>query len=77
MNRIAISEFKAICLRLLTQIKRTGEPVTVTRNGEPLVVVYPAPDASERPSFGSMKSSGEILGDITVPLEDQEWEVLK
>ena len=78
MESISISEFKAICLRLLDKINKTGEPITVTKNGEPLVVVYPAPSDTGRAKFGDMKEGGKILGDIVEPASNpNEWEVLK
>lgn len=78
MDSISISEFKAICLRLLDKIKKSGEPITVTRNGEPLVVVYPAPSAKGRAKFGELKETGRILGDLVEPAEEPvEWDVLK
>jgi len=39
---MAISDFKARCLRVADQVARTGRPVTITRHGRPLVEVVPA-----------------------------------
>jgi len=78
MQRINVSEFKAVCLRLLEQIRRTGEPLEVLKNGQPLVVVYPPPNTKKRKnSFGALKSTvvGEV-GDLTIPLGEEEWDVL-
>lgn len=76
MENINISEFKAICLRLLEQIRQTGEPIQVLKNGEPIVVVYPAPIRSERSrSFGALR--GTLVGpeeDLISPLKDIVWE---
>jgi prevent-host-death family protein len=78
MEQIPISEFKALCLRLLAEVKRTGEPITVTRNGEPLVVVYPAPTERKRVPFGVAKGTGEIHGDLVEPVEPPSvWEVFQ
>jgi len=78
MESISISEFKAVCLRLLDKINKTGVPITVTKNGQPLVVVHPVPPDKGRAKFGDMKETGKILADIIEPAsEPTEWEVLK
>lgn len=48
--------------------ERTKTPLTVTHNGEPLVIIYPATPQPQRPAFGAMKGSGEILGDVIAPV---------
>ncbi len=76
---MAISKFKATCLAVLERVKRTGQPVLITRFGEPVAEVVP-PGPRERPKgwIGSMESSGKILGDIVSPvLERSEWEALR
>lgn len=78
MEQIPISEFKALCLRLLADVQRTGKPITVTRNGKPLVVVYPAPIKRKRVPFGIAKETGKIHGDLIEPAESSSvWEVLQ
>lgn len=70
MDSIPISEFKTNCLRLLDTIKRNRKPITVTKNGEPLVIIYPAPGKNRRAPFGAMKGSGRIIGDIVEPTNE-------
>lgn len=78
METIAISKFKATCLRLLERVKNTGEPVLVTKLGEPIAVVTPPPRRTKKKSsFGSMKGTIKIHGDIISPLAEEDWEVLK
>ena len=76
-NAVSISEFKAKCLGLLDRVNRTGQPLLVTRRGEPLAeVVRPALPHPEK-WLGSAASTGRILGDIVGPASDAgEWEVL-
>ena len=40
-DSLAISEFKATCLKVLDQVRKTGKPVLVTKRGEPLALVVP------------------------------------
>ena len=79
METIAISKFKATCLAVLERVRRTGEPVLVTRFGEPVAEVVPPP-APERPRkwLGSFRERGEILGDVVSPaVAEDEWDALK
>lgn len=77
MESIAISEFKASCLRRLEKIRQTGESLLVTKKGIPIAVVSPAPLPVKKRQFGAMKSKGKILGDLLEPLDDISWDVLR
>lgn len=79
MDTVTISQFKARCLAILARVKRTGQPVLVTRFGEPMAEVVP-PSASVRPRrwLGSLKGTARIVGDIISPAADEsDWEVLR
>jgi prevent-host-death family protein len=78
-EHISISEFKATCLALLKKVKRTGQPILVTRKGEPIAQVVPPPPPKKGGSWlGSFHSSGKIVGDIVAPATDEhDWEALK
>ena len=55
---IGAAEFKAHCLRILDEVGRTGEPVTVTKRGRPVAELKPLSSAKrEKPFFGFMKGS--------------------
>jgi prevent-host-death family protein len=79
MQEVAISEFKAKCLALLEQVRKTKKPIRVTRFGEPVAEVVPAgPAAAEADWLGCMADSIEIVGDIVSPvIEETEWEALR
>ncbi len=36
IKAVAISEFKSKCLGLLEKVRKTGQPLLVTRRGEPV-----------------------------------------
>ena len=76
MKSVAVSEFKATCLAVLEAVRRTGEPILITRRGEPLAEVVPASrPAAERRRLGSLAGSGRIVGDIVAPVADEsDWE---
>ena len=75
---IVISKFKATCLSVLKRVKQTGQPVLVTRRGEPIALIEPPPKPEKRESWlGMFRSRGTIRGDIISPaLSSREWEVL-
>jgi prevent-host-death family protein len=76
---IPISEFKAKCLALLEQVRRTRQPIRITRHGKPVAeIVPPSPSVDRASLFGSMKGMIDITGDIISPANDEdEWEVLR
>ncbi len=72
MRRMKASEFKAKCLKLMDEVAETGEPIIITKNGQPVAQLVPyrrKPDTL----FGLMKDSMTITGDVISPL-DEEWE---
>ena len=78
MENIAISRFKATCLKLLERVKNTDEPLLVTKKGDPIAVVtLPPRIAKKKSSFSSMKGTIKIHGDIISPLPEEDWEVLR
>ena len=79
MEVIAISKFKATCLAVLERVRKTGNPILVTRRGKPVAQVQPPPPSEPKSQslFGSMKGTAEVLGDIVSPMSDQDWEALR
>lgn len=74
-STIAISEFKATCLKVLDQVKRTGKPVVVTRHGEPIALVSPPPPIRRGTWLGKLRASAVIKGDVIAPaVELDAWE---
>jgi prevent-host-death family protein len=74
MKEIAISKFKATCLAVLERVRKTGEPVLVTRFGQPIAEIKPINEV-KRIRLGGGVGTGVILGDIVGPIGDiSEWE---
>lgn len=75
---IPISQFKATCLKLLDNVKRTGKTVLVTRKGEPIALVVPPPPPPPPEGWlGCLQREIRIVGDIISPAaEAEQWEVL-
>ncbi len=79
MNEVSISEFKAKCLALLEQVRKTKQPLRVVRHGKPVAEIVPPTENVDRMEWiGSMQGSAVILGDIISPATDEDdWEVLR
>lgn len=78
MRELAISKFKATCLAVLEDVRKTGEPVLITRFGKPVAeIVPPSPPPRRADWLGGMRSEGRIVGDIIEPaMSDDDWEML-
>ena len=77
MKQMRASAFKAQCLKVMNDIQATGEPVTVTKRGKPVVKVIRA-ESEKDDIFGFMAGKAKIIGDIespVVPLKD--WKIFK
>jgi prevent-host-death family protein len=79
MQQISISRFKATCLSVLERVRKTRQPVLVTRFGVPVAEIVP-PSGPERPAewLGALEGTGRITGDIVSPTTaESDWEALK
>lgn len=68
MREIAVSKFKATCLAVLEDVRRTGAPVRITKFGKPIAEVVPSRPRKKGSWLGCMKDSTEIVGDIVGPI---------
>jgi prevent-host-death family protein len=75
MKEIPISKFKATCLAVLERVRKTGEPVIVTRFGHPIAEINSINRFKRIPRLGAGAGTIEILGDIVGPIGDiSDWE---
>jgi len=56
-KRIGAAAFKANCLRILDEVERSGEPVTVTKRGRPVAELKPVQKRERRSIIGAMKGT--------------------
>ena len=79
VQEVAISEFKAKCLAMLEQVRKTKKPLRVTRFGKPVAdILPPAPPATGGEWIGSMRGTMRIVGDIVSPvMSDEDWEAFR
>jgi antitoxin (DNA-binding transcriptional repressor) of toxin-antitoxin stability system len=75
MEEIAISKFKATCLAVLENVRKTGKPITVTRFGQAIAEINPPGTRNRVPRLGGGIGTGVILGDIVGPIGDEsDWD---
>jgi prevent-host-death family protein len=76
MKEVAISEFKAKCLGILEQVRKTRTPIRITRFGKPVAeIVPPTPDKNPKTWLGCMEGTIRIVGDIVGPISSEDdWE---
>jgi len=81
VSTVTITEFVASCRALLERVRRTGEPVVITRRGEPVAQVVAPPGSSANRNaalWGCARGTGRILVDIVGPVSHpRDWEVLR
>jgi prevent-host-death family protein len=77
MKKVSVSQFKATCLALLESVRRTGEPIVVTKRGEPLAQILPPSPRRDKTWFGCMAGTGAVRDDIVEPLDPSAWEALR
>ena len=79
MHTMSISKFKATCLAVLERVRKTGEPLLITKHGVPMVQVLPAPPSPPpaASAFGSMAGTADEMEDMLAPLPEDDWDVLR
>ena len=77
MATIQASEFKAKCLALMDHVARTGETLTITKNGKPVAELRPHRPPRAKSLIGLHKGQVGITGDIVSPTSTELWETPK
>ena len=77
MRTMAATKFKAQCLAVMNEVQSKREPVTVTKNGKPMVKMVPLdlPDDVDPLEAFRFPGTIKITGDIMSPIHtDEEYE---
>jgi len=75
MQTLAITDFKARALQVLSQVAKTRESVVVTKRGKPLAEVVPFSLETQRP--GKLSDALVFEKDIVTPLGEDMWDACK
>jgi antitoxin (DNA-binding transcriptional repressor) of toxin-antitoxin stability system len=73
---VTATQFKANCLAIFHEIERGGSTYTITRRGQPIAVVNPAPQKAFPSPANSWAGKVEIIGDIVGDMPEL-WEVTR
>ncbi len=72
-NEIAISEFKAHCLEIVSSIEVSKKTIVITRRNKPVAKLIPFKKPTKKTLFGSMRHRASIKSDLLKPL-DVKWD---
>ena len=80
---VAAAAFKAKALAVMRRVHETGQPVTITSRGKPLVRIEPIREEPIRTGYGAMRGTVELIasedelirsGDAAAWRTLEEWE---
>ena len=77
MKKMAISEFKAHALRVMTEVSKSQEAIIITKRGKPLVQVVPYRKSEMKSEPGKLADAFVFEKDIITPLGEELWESAK
>ncbi len=73
---IPITQFRNQCLRLMDEVKSTGDTLIVTKHGRPLAAVVPVVDERSTSIIG-WSSEIRLGDDLTKPaIPPDDWEIV-
>ena len=73
---VSAGQFKATCLQVMEQVKRTRQSVTITKRGKAVAKLVPVDEPGQAPLFGRLKGSMVIRGDLVARL-GEAWDAEK
>lgn len=73
-SEIAISEFKAHCLELISKLEASKKTIVITKRNKPIAKVIPFEKEAKKTLFGSMKDKASINNNIIKPI-NEKWNV--
>ncbi|MBI5186156.1 MAG: type II toxin-antitoxin system Phd/YefM family antitoxin [Nitrospinae bacterium] len=78
--KVALSEFKTHCTKILREVESTGKSVEITKRGDIVAVLTPPIKVKKsKPEnfLGKLRGSATNVGDIVSPLGNDDWNVCK
>ena len=72
MIQVSATEYKHNALKLLEQVRVSGETVQITKRGRPIAQLTRVEEAVPKRQFDLFKDKVTIVGDIVGPILDAE-----
>ena len=77
MKKMPAGDFKAKCLAVMENVRKTREPVLITKRGRPVAKLVPA-DEEPKNFLGRLEGVVRIVGDIESPIElPKTWKAVR
>jgi len=74
MIQVSATEYKRNALKLLEQVRTSGETVQITKRGRPIAQLVRVEEAAPRRLLGQFRGDVKEIGDIVGPIIDaDEW----
>ncbi len=74
MIRVTATEHKHQALKLLEQVRISGEVIQITKRGRPIAQLIRIDGSGNRVTFGKFRDDVQIVGDIVGPIGDpSDW----
>jgi len=68
---VSATEFKARCLRLMEEVRRTRRPVLITKRGRVVAQLAPPPPSARKPWL-RLRGSATFIGDVLSPVVGED-----
>lgn len=72
MILVTATEYKHNALKLLEQVRTTGESIEITKRGRPVARLVRVDDPTRERELGAFWADATIVGDIVGPIVDPE-----
>ena len=73
MKSVSTYEAKAHLSRLISEVERTGNPVTICRNNHPVVDIVPHRESRDPLEQDPQLKGARFLGDPCAPAAVEDW----
>ncbi len=71
---VSATEYKHNALKLLEQVRSSGEAVQITKRGKPIALLTRLDEPSVKRTAGRFRHDATIIGDVVGPIVDpSDW----
>lgn len=67
VREVPAGEFNARCLRLMDEVRASGQPLVITKRGKPVARLLPVEDEPPMALFGRLKGHSMAPDDLIEP----------